>query len=179
MSMWDMLDRLINKPQPVKLAQISPALGSSLEPSKGLGEDTDFYQWLNGVEGINLEGFMKTGIVTAWDAEGFIKEQFRKFALQQPEAFALLQKRLERTPAETAPQVASAFLSVLAKLLQAELTRLTFHPTRKLPWRRKRERDMRLRNLEHCYRAAPSKIQQAPYLKLASEVGSSKAAPHP
>jgi hypothetical protein len=177
--MWDTLDRLINKPQPVKLAQISPALGSYHEASKRIGENTDFYQWLNGIEGINLEGFMKTGIVTAWDAEGFIKEQFRKFALEQPEAFDLLQKRLERTPAETAQEVASAFLSVLAKLLQAELTRLTFHPTGKLPWRRRRERERRMRSLEHSYRVAPTKIQQAPFVKLASEVGSSKASPHP
>ena len=80
MSMWDTLDRLINKPQPPKLAQISPALVNYHEASKGLGEDTDFYQWLNGVEGINLGAFVKTGIVSVWDAEGFIKEQFRKFS---------------------------------------------------------------------------------------------------
>jgi hypothetical protein len=70
--MWDMLDRLINKPQPAKLAQISPTLASSLESSQGLGETHDFYQWLDRVEGINLGDFVKTGIVTSWDAEGFI-----------------------------------------------------------------------------------------------------------
>lgn len=179
MSMWDTLDRLINKPQPPKLAQISPALASSLEPSKGSGEDNDFYPWLNSVEGIDLGAFVKTGLVTVWDAEGFIREQFRKFALERPEAFALLQKRLEMIPVETAQQVAWAFHTVLAKLLEAELARLTFHPTGKLPWRRQRERDLRMRSLEHSYRVAPSKIQQAPFVKLASEVGSSKAPPHP
>jgi hypothetical protein len=82
-------------------------------------------------------------------------------------------------PKETSQQLALAFHTVLAKLLETELARLTFHPTGKLPWRRKRERDMRIRSLEHCYRVAPTKIQQAPFLKLASEVGPSKAPPHP
>ena len=178
MSLWDTLDRLINKPQPAKLAQISPTLASSLEGSQGLGETHDFYQWLNRVEGINLGDFVKTGIVTSWDAEGFIREQLRKFALERPEAFDLLQKRLGMIPVETSQQLALAFHTVLAKLLEAELARLTFHPTGKLPWRR-RERDMRIRSLEHSYRVAPTKIQQAPFVKLASEVGSSKAPPHP
>lgn len=177
MSIWDTLDRLINKPQPPKLAQISPALASSLEASQGLGETNDFYQWLDHVEGINLRAFVKTGIVTAWDAEGFIREQFRKFARERPEAFDLLQKHLEMTPEQTSQRLASAFLTVLAKLLAAELERVAFQPTGKLPWQRQRERDMRIRSLEHDYRAAPTKIQQAPFVKLASEVGPSKAPP--
>jgi len=38
MSMWDTLDRLINKPQPKQLAQVFPALATYLEQSQGLGE---------------------------------------------------------------------------------------------------------------------------------------------
>ena len=179
MSMWDTLDRLINKPQPAKLARISPALASALEATQGVGEHPDFYPWLDRVEGINLQDFMKTGIVTAWDADWFIREQFRKFALEQPAAFDLLQKHLEMTPEQTSQQVAVAFLRVVAKLLEAELTRVAFHPTGKLPWRRKRDRERSYGSLEHCYRVAPTKLRQAPFVKLASEVGPSKAPPQP
>ncbi|MBI3326364.1 MAG: hypothetical protein HYZ81_06645 [Nitrospinae bacterium] len=175
--MWDTLDRLINKPQPKQLAQIVPTLATYLEQSQGLGEKHAFSQWLDRVEGINLRGFVKTGIVTSLDVEGFIKEQFRKFALEQPEAFDLLQQQLKTDPEEISQQLAFAFLRVLAKLLEGELEQTTFEPTAKLPWRRKSAREMSYQGMEHCYRAAPSRIRGAAFAKLASEADPRKAPP--
>jgi len=109
MSMWDTLDRLINKPQPAKLAQISSALGSYRESPQGMGGTNDFSLWLHSVEGINLGAFMKTGIVTAWDAEGFITEQFRKFALERPEAFDRLRKQLEKLSKASTKEASTLF----------------------------------------------------------------------
>lgn len=177
MGIWDTLDRLINKPQPKQLAQMFPALATYLEQSKGLGEKNAFYQWLDRVEGINLRGFVKTGIVTALDVEGFIKEQLRKFALEQPEAFDLLQQQLKTDPKEISQQLAFAFLRVSAKLLDEELERAAFQPKAKLPWRRKSERETSYRSMEHCYRAAPIRMREAAFAKLASEADPRKAPP--
>jgi len=120
---------------------------------------------------------VKEGIATSLDVERFIKEQLRQCALEQPEAFDLLQQQLKTDPEKISPQVAFAFFRLLAKLLAGDLERAIFHPTAKLPWRRKSERETTYRSLEHCYRAAPIRIREAAFAKLASEADPRNAPP--